>query len=163
MKRFDITLEFLKHHIPEGTHILDLGEVNHLSMLMRLQGYNVVNTTTDLDIDYDIVNGFKVITAFEIFEHMFAPFNVLNAAHGKLVTSVPLNLWFTQTYWNDDDPKDCHYHEFEMRQFNHLLKRTGWELKDWTTLTAPCKGFGFRPMLRHIYPKFYIVYAEKGS
>ena len=159
-KRFEITLAFLRRHIPWSDSILDLGEVNTLSDKMRAMGYKVTNTTGDLDLGYD-TSDFKVITAFEIFEHMFAPFNILNSSKGKLVASVPLRLWFTPVYWNLDDDRDCHYHEFERQQFDLLLKRTGWRVKDWTTWTAPCKGFGIRPMLRRIYPKFYLVYAEK--
>lgn len=83
-----------------------------------------------MDIEYDFVKKYNIITAFEIFKHMFAPFNLLNIASGKLIASVPLRLWFAREHWNYNDPLRCHYHEFSKRQFNLLLTRTGWEIKD---------------------------------
>jgi len=92
---------------------------------------------------------------------MFAPFNLLNSCHGRLIASVPLRLWFAEEYWNYNDRNDCHYHEFSIRQFNHLLERTNWEIKDYLVWNSYDKLWGIRPLLRRIYPRYYIVYAEK--
>ena len=95
---------------------------------------------------------------------MFAPFNILNELKtDKLIASVPLKLWFASAYWNDKDDWDKHYHEFEIKQFNFLLEKTGWKIKDsevWTN--GNWKQIGFRPFLRHFTPRYYIVYCEKA-
>jgi len=161
MKRYRKTMAFVNKHINNGDAIIDLGADNDLSRLMRRGGYIVKNTKFDLDVDYHAVSFYNVITAFEIFEHMFAPFNVLNASSGTLIASVPLKLWFAKAYWNDKDPLDCHYHEFEKKQFDHLLKRTGWTIKDSETWTDPHRELGIRPILRLFYKRYYIVYATK--
>jgi hypothetical protein len=162
-KRFEKTLSFVMKHFKTDEIILDLGETNELSDFIRQKGgYKMVNTTgEDLDVDYSVVNKYCWITAFEIFEHMFAPFNLLNSAKGRLIASVPLRLWFAAEYWNYNDRHDCHYHEFSVRQFNHLLERTGWKLIDHEIWKSYDKPWGIRPLLRRIHPRYYIVYAEK--
>ena len=79
-KRFNITLDFLQKHIEKNKLILDLGVENPFSLLIRDSGYKVNNTSgEDLDIDRSsIINSnAEVITAFEIFEHLLNPYNVL--------------------------------------------------------------------------------------
>lgn len=164
-KRYKKTLRFLQQHIPSGSTILDLGTPNPFSEIMSQNGYIVRNTTgEDLDVDFDKINqdDIEVVTAFEIFEHLFAPFNVLQQIKAdKIIISIPLKLWFTDAYWGKDD-WDKHYHEFEPKQLDFLLQRTGWEIKaseKWTS-SNPWK-IGVRPILRHFYPRYYIVYCEK--
>jgi hypothetical protein len=153
------TVKFVQKHIHDGP-ILDLGGINRLACMIGIAGYDVFNTNTDLDINYKIVKSYDIITAFEIFEHMFAPFNLLNDASGRLVASVPLRLWFAKAYW-PDDKLDRHYHEFEKKQFNALLERTGWTIKASEMWTAWDYKIGIRPILRLFYKRHYIVYAEK--
>jgi hypothetical protein len=165
-KRFRKTLHFLEEHITKSSRILDLGPPNNLSKLMIKEGYAVKNTpaTTDLDIDYEIVKeNFDVVTAFEIIEHMVSPFPLLSSVKAKkLVASVPLKLWFANAYWNNDDPFDRHYHEFEQKQFDMLLDKAGWEIiKSEKWIIRSFNKIGIRPVLRNITPKYYIVYCEK--
>ena len=160
MRRHDKTIKFVKKHFINDL-ILDLGVDNEMAWLMRDEGYDVRNTTGDLDTDYKVRQCRSNITAFQIFEHLFAPFNILNHCSGKLIASVPLKLWFAKAYWNDKDPRDCHYHEFEKKQFNRLLERTGWTIIDSETWTSPKRDIGFRPFLRLFYKRHYIIYAEK--
>ncbi|MFV0238378.1 MAG: methyltransferase domain-containing protein [Flavobacteriales bacterium] len=164
-KRYSKTLHFLKKHVPKGSTILDLGTRNPFSEIMEQNNYTVYNTQgEDLDVDFKKVNqkDAEFVTAFEIFEHLFAPFNVLQEIKAnKLIISVPLKLWFSDSYWGEDD-WDKHYHEFEPKQLNFLLKRTGWKIIDsqkWTS--SNIWKIGFRPILRHFYPRYYIVYCEK--
>ena len=73
-------MAFLKKHINPGDKILDLGVSNPFSSLMIDEGFDVVNTQgEDLDVDFSSVSqsDADVVTAFEIFEHMVAPFNIL--------------------------------------------------------------------------------------
>ncbi len=160
-KRFDKTGEFFARHIPKTAQVLDLGIESDMSRFLRSKNYDIKNTAgEDLDVNFEAVKKFRYITAFEIFEHMFAPFNLLNAASGKLVATVPLNVWFSPAYWNNQDKRDCHYHEFEPRQFRRLLERTGWEIiadEQWTISGLN----GVRPMLRTIFPSYYAVCAVK--
>ncbi|MDG1328147.1 MAG: methyltransferase [Flavobacteriaceae bacterium] len=164
-KRYQITLDFLKKYVAKNEIILDLGVSNPFSEILINEGFNVNNTLgQDLDLDTSIVtnNDFDVITAFQIFEHMVAPFNVLTAIKtNKLIASVPLNLWFSNAYRNKNDQWDRHYHEFEDWQFDWLLKKSGWEIKDHIKFTNPVKKIGLRPILRKFTPRFYLVYAER--
>lgn len=164
-KRYRLTMAFLKKHISTNQKILDLGVVNPFSKMMGEEGYHVVNTLgEDLDLDLERVqqSDADVVTAFEIFEHMLAPFNVLREIPcDYLVASVPLNLWFAKAYRSKSDPWDRHYHEFEDWQFDWLLEKSGWEIIDRMKWTNPVKKLGFRPILRSFTPRYYIVYARR--
>lgn len=164
-KRFQNTLSFLKKHISKEETILDLGVENPFSKIMKEHGFSVENTSgEDLDVDFSSVkdSNANVVTAFEIFEHLLAPFNVLKEIEAdKLVASIPLRLWFSPAYKSKTDPWDRHYHEFEDWQFDWLLKKTGWEIKDRMKFTNPVKKIGFRPLLRSFTPRYYIVYAVR--
>ncbi len=164
--RHDKTLSFLKKQIGQGRTILDLGTPNTLSKAMTNMGYSVVNTKgEDLDIDFHRFGntGVDVITAFEIFEHLLAPFNVLSVMDApELVASVPLKLWFAPVYWNDQDIWDCHYHEFDSRQFDMLMKTTGWEIIAFEKWKSPDpKKLGIRPLLRWFTDRYYIVHCRR--
>jgi hypothetical protein len=158
--RYKASLEFLKKHISFDDVITELGERNNLTELLLSEGYRIVNTSGDLDYGFDCKT--DAIIAFQIFEHMFAPFNILDKNRGKLVCSVPLRLWFSKEYWNYNDKRDCHYHEFSVRQFNHLLERTGWKIVDKKICNFSTFKIGIRPFLRLLYPRYYFVYAEKN-
>ncbi|MEJ1223043.1 methyltransferase [Sediminicola sp. 1XM1-17] len=166
-KRFKHTASFLKKHIGTDQSILDLGVDNPFSKIMREHGYSVENTHgEDLDIDFSSVQNSNadVVTAFEIFEHLVAPFNVLREIKAnKLVASIPLQLWFASAYKSKTDPWDRHYHEFEDWQFDWLLEKSGWKIKDRAKWTNPVKKMGIRPLLRSMTPRYYIVYAERST
>lgn len=164
-KRFKHTLHFLQKHIDTEEHILDLGVENPFSRIMHQHGYHVENTKgEDLDLDFEAIlnSDAPVVTAFEIFEHLVAPFNVLREIKAqKLVASVPLRLWFSPAYKSKTDAWDRHYHEFEDWQFNWLLEKSGWQIKDSEKFTNPVGKIGIRPLLRRFTPRYYLVYAEK--
>ncbi|MGI9552512.1 MAG: methyltransferase [Aurantibacter sp.] len=166
-KRFRHTLEFLEKHISKDESILDLGVENPFSKIMIERGFSVENTNgEDLDLDFESVKNSKaeVVTAFEIFEHLLAPFNVLREIKAnKLVASIPLRLWFSSAYQSKTDPWDRHYHEFEDWQFEWLLEKSGWEIKDCKKWTNPVRKIGIRPLLRSLTPRYYIIYAERNS
>ena len=164
-KRYQITTDFLKKHVNKNEIILDLGIDNPLSKILRENGYNVSNTGgEDLDFDqYSIIDtDATVITAFQIFEHLLNPFQLLKSIKAnKLVCSVPLNLWFANAYRNKNDKRDNHFHEFEDWQFRLLLEKTGWKIIEEKKFTNPVKKIGFRPLLRLFTNRYLIVYAEK--
>ena len=163
--RYNKTIQFLQGVLPPPANVLDLGVDNPLSDLMRDNGYTVYNTEgEDLDEFPNIVNKQKVdaVTSFEVFEHLLNPYEVLKAIKApKLITSVPLNLWFAKAYRNLNDERDRHYHEFEDWQFDWLLEKTGWKIKKKEKWIGPTKKIGIRPILRKFTPRFYIVYAER--
>ena len=165
-KRFQHTLSFLEKHISKEESILDLGIENPFSKIMTDEGFSVENTKgEDLDLDYSSVQNStaSVVTAFEIFEHLIAPFNVLRELKAnKLVASIPMRLWFSPAYRSKTDRWDRHYHEFEDWQFDWLLEKAGWEIKDTAKWTNPVKKIGIRPILRSFTPRYYIVYAERN-
>lgn len=164
-KRYKHTLDFLKNHITTSDKILDLGVENPFSEILKINNYNVTNTKgEDLDLDTEAVlsEDFDVVTAFEIFEHLVSPFNVLKDIKAtKLVASVPLKLWFASAYQSKTDERDRHYHEFEDWQFDWLLEKAGWKIKAREKFTNPVKKIGIRPILRRITPRYYLVYAER--
>lgn len=164
--RFKKTLKFLNKHTRGNEKVLDLGPSNPLSELMISDGYQVDNTPVgmDLDFDYEIVKNetYEVLTAFEILEHLVSPFPLLyHSKAKKLVLSIPLKLWFADAYWNEKDPYDRHYHEFEPRQFDMLLEKAGWEILASEKWVSKTKNFGLRPLLRNFTPRYYIVYCER--
>ncbi|WP_117879296.1 methyltransferase domain-containing protein [Aureibaculum luteum] len=165
-KRYAHTIEFLLKVLPSPATILDLGIRNPFSEIMEKHGYTVINTNgEDLDLLPEIVKEHKVdaVTAFEIFEHLLAPFNVLSAIESpKLIATIPLNLWFAKAYQSKTDKWDRHYHEFEDWQFDWLLEKSNWNIKETEKWTSPINQIGFRPILRKYTPRYYAVYAEKN-
>ena len=121
-KRYKNTIQFLKEVISDDSKILDLGVANSFTEVMKNENYFVENTKgEDLDVDFSSVlnSNADVVTAFQILEHLVAPFNVLNKIKSKkIVVSVPLRLWFASAYRSKIDPWDRHYHEFEAWQFD---------------------------------------------
>jgi hypothetical protein len=166
-KRFRLTLQFLKKHISTSETILDLGVRNPFSEIMISEGYTVENTKgEDLDEDRSTIENSSadVVTAFEIFEHLLSPYEVLKSIKSeKLVISVPLRLWFASAYRSKTDKWDRHYHEFEDWQLDWLLEKTGWKIIDRQQWTNPVKKFGIRPFLRRFTNRYYIIYAERIS
>ena len=164
-KRYNHTVEFLQKVLPAPATVLDLGTRNDFSEIMEKQGYTVFNTEgEDLDLLPEVVKKFNVdaVTAFEIFEHLIAPFNVLGAIEStKLITTIPLNLWFAKAYRSKTEEWDRHYHEFEDWQFDWLLEKAGWKIKKIEKWTSPVKKLGFRPILRLFVPRYYATYSEK--
>ncbi len=164
-KRYDATLKMLQRILPAPARILDLGVKNPFSEIMQQHGYKVQNTQgQDLDFNPQIEVSPKVdlVTSFEIFEHLLSPFTVLqHLPADKLLVTVPLKLWFAAAYRSKTDPWDRHYHEFEDWQFDWLLEKTGWEIKERAYWKNPSSKIGIRPLLRNITPRYYAVYAER--
>ena len=164
-KRYKKTLEFLKEIVPPPAKILDLGVENPFSEIMIQNGYDVTNTSgEDLDDNFEAVKSteYDLITAFEIFEHLLAPYNILKEIKAKkIIASVPLRLWFSSAYKSQTDKWDRHYHEFEDWQFDWLFEKSGWEIKKNLKWTNPVNKLGIRPILRKFTPRYYAVYAER--
>ena len=164
-KRFKKTLEFLNQYLDKGTSILDLGVENPMSVMMKAYGYKVENTKGE-DLDENqmaLVNSnAEVVTAFEIFEHLLSPYQILKSIKSKkLLVSVPLKLWFSSAYRSKTDLRDRHFHEFEDWQFDWLLEKTGWKIVASEKWINPPESFGLRSILRYFTPRHYILYAEK--
>ena len=166
ISRYGKTLAFIKKPLPNETKVLDLGVTNPFSDILKEKGYEVFNTNgEDLDYQADIVKNFEgveFVTALEICEHLINPMDVLSQLPcDKLVASIPLSLWFAKAYRSKTDKWDRHFHEFEDWQFDWLLEKAGWEVKDSEKWTNPAGIVGIRPLLRAITPRYYIVYAER--
>ena len=97
-KRYNKTLAFMDKHLKQGSSVLDLGTSNPFTPQLVNAGYTVSNTKGEnLDDDYKQYADMSAdcVTAFEIFEHLFAPYNILKEIKSKrLIASVPLKLWF---------------------------------------------------------------------
>ena len=164
-KRYDSTLKMLQRILPAPAQILDLGVKNPFSEIMEQHGYEVQNTQgQDLDFNpkIEVDPNVDMVTSFEIFEHLLSPFTVLqHLPADKLLVTVPLKLWFAAAYRSKTDTWDRHYHEFEDWQFDWLLEKTGWEIKERAYWKNPSTKIGIRPLLRNITPRYYAVYAER--
>lgn len=163
-KRYNITRAFVQKHLPADSSILDLGPCNPLSKKLR-EDYALVSNSGFVDLDYDFATletEVSAVTAFEILEHLVSPFPLLQSIKApKLIASVPLQLWFAKAYWNEAEEWDRHYHEFEPRQFDMLLNKAGWEIKDSVKWKAYDKTLGIRPLLRRFTDRYYLVYCER--
>ncbi len=168
-RRIEKTMEFLAGHQPPPARVLDLGVRNMLSDRMRAAGYKVENTAgEDLDLEFGHLaeKPADLVTAFEILEHMVAPFNLLRSFKKgqKLIATVPLKVWFSKAYWHPVDERDRHFHEFEPRQFDMLLEKAGWKIIGAEQWKMPAgKINGIRPVLRFFVPTYYAVFAEKTT
>ncbi len=165
-RRFAHTLAFMDKASPRPARILDLGTPNTLSERMQAIGFDVQNTEGDLDENPAIVQGRDVeaVTAFEILEHLVAPFNVLRAIDApRLFATVPLRLWFAKAYCNPSDAWDRHFHEFEDWQFDWLLDRSGWRVVRTEKWVSYGSVLGVRPLLRRITPRYYAVEAVREA
>jgi hypothetical protein len=164
-RRYEQTLKFLQKEVPQPTTILDLGVRNPFTEIMEEHGYTVFNTQgEDLDVVPEIVKEYdiEVVTAFEIFEHLLAPFNVLREIQAKkLIATIPLKLWFANAYRSKTDMWDRHYHEFEDWQFDWLLEKSGWDIQATEKWVHPVNKLGIRPILRNFTPRYYAVSAQK--
>ncbi|MBI9036148.1 MAG: hypothetical protein JEZ03_16940 [Bacteroidales bacterium] len=165
-ERYRKTLQFMQAVVSKDDKILDLGPVNAFSDILINDLYSVQNTPINLDLDFNYKElqseYYDIVSAFEIFEHLVSPFPLLLSIKApKLIASVPLKLWFADAYWNEKDPFDRHYHEFEPRQFDMLLQKAGWKICKSEKWVAKVNKIGIRPLLRRFTPRYYIVYCER--
>ncbi len=164
--RFRRTLDFLMASLPPPARILDLGTNNEMAEIMRQHGYTVTNTEGDLDEIPETVGDGEVdaVTAFEILEHLVGPLQVLREVKAKrLITTIPLRLWFAKAYRNPKDRWDQHFHEFESWQFDWLLEKAGWKIVRTKKWNSPVRQLGIRPLLRLFTPRYYAVEAVKAE
>ena len=153
---------------PPPRTLVDLGPPNTLGRRLEKKGYEVTYTgTVDLDERPDVASRpADAATAFEILEHLVNPLGVLRAVQAPtLFATVPLRLWFAKAYWNEADPWDRHYHEFEPRQFDWLLEKAGWRIvrrEQWTNAAGGIP-LGLRPLLRRVTPRWYAVEAVRAG
>jgi hypothetical protein len=165
IRRYIITLKFLKRFVTAGSVLFDLGTENGLGNFMKLNGYHIINTKgEDFDYSHKHLTGIEcdAVTCFEVLEHLIDPYCLLKSLPGgKLIASVPLRLWFAKAFKNKTNPAGWHYHEFEQWQFDFLLEKAGWTIIEREKHTSPTFTFGFRSILRWFTPRIYLVYAER--
>ncbi|GGE91207.1 hypothetical protein SAMN05443634_109147 [Chishuiella changwenlii] len=164
-KRYNETLSLLKKFAKPTDKLLDLGIKNPFTEVMIENGFDVKNTNGD-DLDYhykDLQNyDANFVTALEILEHLVNPMEVLRNLPGdKLLATIPMRLWFSPAYRNQNDPRDVHYHEFEDWQFDMLMEKAGWKVIHRHKWTHPSNKIGIRPLLRKFTPRYYAIYAER--
>lgn len=165
-------VEFIKQNISKDKVILDLGIENRISRALVDAGYTVINSGgEDLDVNQDIIkdSNYDVVTAFEILEHLFNPYTVLNSVKKgtTVITTVPLrHILIQDSYFKHNDSRMSHFHEFEDWQIIRLFEKTnyvildhfkcsqGWMFQNWSTFK---RAFGIRPIIRQFKKGLYIV------
>ena len=161
--RYKKTLRFVTQSARPPLRILDLGTPNPFSEILAARGFEVINTRgEDLDEHPEVVSSYQteLVTAFEIFEHLLNPLDVLKALPAnRLMATVPLSLWFAKAYRSKTDPWDRHFHEFEDWQFDWLLEKSGWQIVRREKWTSPVYQIGVRPLLRSLIPRYYAIEA----
>jgi len=163
-RRYENTLSLMARFAPAPARLLDIGSANPLSNHLASIGYDVQNTSGDLDERTDAASAeVDVVTAFEVLEHLVSPLPLLsNIRAPMLVATVPLRLWFAPAYRSRTDEWDRHYHEFEDWQFDWLLEKAGFEIVHREKWTSPTGWLGFRPLLRRITPRYYAIVARRA-
>jgi hypothetical protein len=162
--RYARTLQFVLDSKGPPARVLDLGAPNPMAHRLAERGFTVFNTSGDLDLKPEVVRSFdvEIVTAFEILEHLIAPFNVVRELPGeRLFATVPLRLWFASAYRSESDPWDRHFHEFEDWQFDWLLEKAGWDVVRRDKWRAPTGWLGVRPLLRRVTDRYYAVEAVR--
>ncbi len=166
-RRIEKTFKFLSQTLPLGSKILDLGTPNDLSNFLIEKGYQVDSAHgKDFDLNPSIIAkpGYDAVTIFEVLEHLINPMGILQHIEcDRLFASVPLDLWFAKAYRNKSDEYDQHFHEFEDWQFDWLLKKSGWKIERSEKWKSPVKKIGFRPILRLLTDRYYIVEAKRNK
>ena len=85
-------------HLDPGSNLLDLGTENPFTPQLKAAGYSVSNTQGEnLDDDFKKIaqTACDCVTAFEIFEHLLAPYNILKElkkSEGVITASINPNL-----------------------------------------------------------------------
>ena len=144
----------------------DLGRVLHLGeapLFKRDLGIDFDETKGDLDIISLEENDYDTVFMFEIAEHLFNPlFVLLNVRKtlkegGILYLSTPRRPFFLRN-------KNHHFHEYQDKSLENLLKRAGFEItktKLFRTRSVVSGLKGFRPLLRVLFEKIILVEARK--
>ncbi len=173
--RFHITSRFLEKVVSKEDRILDLGGETGMSEFLHEQGYDTYNTDEGIDFDdlgdaFSGVEKYDVVSAFEVVEHLFSPYDLLKKLPAdKLVITVPLKLWFAKAYkhvpvMDGGHMAYGHFHEFEPEQMHMLLDKAGWKIlyeEKWKG--APAVPLGIRPLLRYFSYRYYALYCERAE
>ena len=160
--RWRKTLDFLEHSSLAGTAVskgLDLGERTPLTgMLEELFGCSFTNTVQDLDLER-LEGQYRVVTAFEVLEHLYNPLHALLEVKGvlrgegaRLFVSMPLHK-------PDFLASPDHFHEMSATAAFSLFQRAGFRIarKGEFRIRHPwfyCRGV--KPLLRAWYEKVQI-------
>ena len=160
--RWRKTFSFLEHSALAGTAFsvgLDLGERTPLTgMLEELFGAPFTNTQVDLDLER-LEGEYKVVTAFEVLEHLYNPLHALLEVKGvlrgegaRLFVSMPLHK---PEFLASPD----HFHEMSGAAAHALFQRAGFRVvrKGEFRIRQPwfyCRGV--KPLLRAWYVKVQI-------
>lgn len=143
-------IRFLKkfyHHSPEDT--LDIGSSNYVGRSLGIK-----HNTLECDFNYELVtekNKYKVVTCFEVIEHLMNPLTLLENIHkilednGTLYLSTPvcpIISWFFGKY---------HITEYKKFMMRNILEYAGFKVVNHKIIRAWDWWFmfgGFRPFFR---------------
>lgn len=165
--RLKRTIELLTPYVDENTKIYDLGPDNLMRRMLANYFGCHIDGSGELDLNYEYADmvpiGYDLITSFEVFEHLFNLYPLLDHLKGfdtKLVASVPLRFPFANQYWTPHY-HDRHYNEFGIEQFRWVLREAGFSIQKEYKWYLPPNLKGVRPILRSfLAPSWLAITAE---
>jgi len=159
--RWKRTLKFLRGSSLSGAVLggLDVGDRTPFTALLEQQfGCSFTNTAVDLDIE-PLSGSFRVVTAFEVLEHLYNPLHalleikqILAGPDARLFLSMP--LW-KPSYLASPD----HFHEMTRSAACSLFSRAGFAVVRSAEFRIRKPLFyltGVKPLLRAWYEKVQI-------
>jgi len=161
-RRADITLAFLREHMPAVEVVLDIAEPNMTGEVLSEQlGVETHNTYGDLN--YALIapgNSYRAVWMFEVIEHLMNPLLCLGNIHSITTDDVDFFLSYPSRpkwLWNDKD----HFHEYDSRRWNLLLEESGWQVVRKKPVYLFHRKIGIRPIIRNFLPVTTIYQLRK--
>jgi SAM-dependent methyltransferase len=136
-RRIHETIEFIRRTHGKGWNALDIGESNHMAMMIQaVFAFDIDHTAGDLNGDNWKSVGdefpYDMAFCFEVFEHVMNPLHLLECIRwmlkdgGVLYLSTPLHNRFG-FYFNET----CHFAEYKESSLRTVVEYAGFKITDY--------------------------------
>jgi len=160
-------IRFIREHIGELGHTLDIGERNTLTERLEME-FSVKIDSALGDLDEELIcpgNQYDLVIFSHVIEHLFNPLLCLEnikkvMKHDSiLIIACPVKPHFLT--WGRG-----HFHEMDSYRLKKLLDRAGFEIMVWEkfhNLRTWRSFIGVRPILRLLFRSQTMVICRKQS